>query len=124
MLNISIEEAEQSFTREQMLLLDKLNEFKWPKIKIKRGKDTKMTTFYRQCTLELALTLNSTPANPICIVQFYSHAIENFVYFNKTLARLRSVGNELLGNLKNKYELPDKECQQRKIEQLKELLVN
>lgn len=42
MLNISIEDVEQSFTREQMLLLDKLNEFKWPKMKIARGKDTKM----------------------------------------------------------------------------------
>jgi len=42
MLNISMEEAEQTYTREQMLLLDKLNEFKWPKMKIVRGKHTKM----------------------------------------------------------------------------------
>jgi hypothetical protein len=48
MLNISIEDATTSYTKEQMLLLDKLNEFKWPKVKIKRGKDTKMyVNFYR-----------------------------------------------------------------------------
>ncbi|KAF7636109.1 hypothetical protein Mgra_00004554, partial [Meloidogyne graminicola] len=82
----------------------------------------KLVINYRQCSLELALTLNSTPANPICIVQFYSHAIENLNFFNKTLLKLRKVGNELLDKMLNKFEFPERECQQKKIEQLKELL--
>ncbi|KAF7637470.1 hypothetical protein Mgra_00002989 [Meloidogyne graminicola] len=82
----------------------------------------KLVINYRQCSLELALTLNSTPANPICIVQFYSHAIENLNSFNKTLLKLRKVGNELLDKMLNKFEFPERECQQKKIEQLKELL--